>query len=94
MYVCLYCSKYKILLIIFQYYLLHVFHCYLLSLYNMCDDILQENLLDRHEFLKWLVEEEFIKVTDNRVLQLYLPLVLTVSQNTLPSVPTFRFLSK
>ena len=41
----------------------------------------QENLLDRHEFLKWLVEEEFIKVTDNKVLQLYLPLVLTVSQS-------------
>jgi hypothetical protein len=51
----------------------------------------QENLLDRHEFLKWLVEEEFIKVTDNRVLQLYLPLVLTVSikKNTL--LPTIYF---
>ena len=42
----------------------------------------QENLLDRHEFLKWLVEEEFIKVTDNKVLQLYLPLVLTVSHDS------------
>ena len=60
----------------------------------VCDNTLQENLLDRHEFLKWLVEEEFIKVTDNRVLQLYLPLVLTVSQNTPSSVPPFRFLSK
>ena len=61
----------------------------------MCFSVLQENLLDRHEFLRWLVEEEFIKATDNKVLQLYLPLVLTVSHDeavfrellNLPSLP-------
>ena len=46
---------------------------------HLASHLYQENLLDRHEFLKWLVEEEFIKASDNKVLQLYLPLVLTVS---------------
>ena len=37
----------------------------------------EENLLDRHEFLRWLVERiEEVKPSDTSQLQLYLPLVL------------------
>ncbi len=40
---------------------------------------LQENLLDSHEFLRWLVERlEQIKTKDTKSLQLYLPLVIKV----------------
>jgi len=39
----------------------------------------QENLLDSHEFLRWLVERvDHIKSADTKGLQLYLPLVLKV----------------
>ena len=39
----------------------------------------QENLLDRHEFLRWLVERiEEVKPSDTAQLQLYIPLVLKV----------------
>ena len=57
----------------------YMYMCMCMCMYKNMLCCSQENLLDRHEFLKWLVEEEFTKATDHKVLQLYLPLVLTVS---------------
>ncbi len=39
----------------------------------------QENLLDKHEFIRWLVDRvEHVKSADTKALQLHLPLVLRV----------------
>ena len=47
----------------------------------------QENLLDRQEFLRWLVERiETSKPSDDRSLVLYLPMALKVIYNICISV--------
>ena len=62
---------------------------------NGCVDVgmcvlVQENLLDCHEFLHWLVERvDHIKAADTKGLQLYLPLVLKVKGHLNPVTVIF-----